>query len=155
MITNRIHRGSGKTFLYRKLFSDDLFVHINQDTLGTKAKCLKMAAEGLAAGKSVIIDNTNPDKSTRREYVKLAKKNSIPVRCFLFDIQKEICSHNNAFREFFADEKQRVPGIAYRAFYSKYEAPEADEGFEDIIKIDWSPQFESEEAKKAWNLFYL
>ena len=35
-------------------------MHINRDTLKTPAKCLKAANEALNAGKSIVVDSTNP-----------------------------------------------------------------------------------------------
>jgi hypothetical protein len=37
-----------------------------QDTLKTKEKCVKACREALSAGKSCIIDNTNPEPATRK-----------------------------------------------------------------------------------------
>ena len=44
------------------------YVWVNRDTLKTAAKCLKVAREALADGKSVVIDNTNPSGVARQEY---------------------------------------------------------------------------------------
>lgn len=52
-------------------------MHVNRDTLKTKEKCLKVAQEAVDAGKSVVIDNTSPEASTRAEYVRMAKKGSL------------------------------------------------------------------------------
>ena len=38
---------------------------------------VKMAAAALSAGKSVVIDNTNPSASKRAEWIALAKKHKV------------------------------------------------------------------------------
>jgi len=52
------------------------YVHVNQDELKSKARCIKVASEALAAGKSVAIDRTNPSVADRREWIALARKSA-------------------------------------------------------------------------------
>lgn len=84
--------GSGKS-TFTKLLVD--YSRINRDTLKTKEKCVKVAEEEINKKKSVVIDNTNPAIADRKLYIDLAKKYSIKVRCFYFDIPKELCFHLN------------------------------------------------------------
>ena len=71
-----------------------------------------MAAEVMESGKSLVIDNTNPKKDIRKDYISVAKKYSniyhlkydiiskdYPVRCFYFDISKDIAFHLNELRK--------------------------------------------------------
>lgn len=53
---------------------------MNQDTLGNRDRCLKAAREALEAGRSVVVDNTNRDRKTRKFYVDLAKELDVPAR---------------------------------------------------------------------------
>lgn len=71
-------RASGKTSFYRRYFPDH--EHVNQDTLGNRDRCLKAAREALEAGRSVVVDNTNRDRKTRKFYVDLAKEQGVPAR---------------------------------------------------------------------------
>ncbi|KAJ1332356.1 DNA 3'-phosphatase [Batrachochytrium salamandrivorans] len=50
------------------------FVYVNQDTLGSRAKCAQVLREALSAGRSVVVDNMNPDSATRKFYVDAAHK---------------------------------------------------------------------------------
>jgi len=89
----------GKSTFYRTHFAAAGYVHINQDTLGSRPKCVKAAEEALAAGKSCVIglfpyplwrvhlfvhlgyaDNTNRDVQTRKHYLNVAKRLQIPAR---------------------------------------------------------------------------
>jgi bifunctional polynucleotide phosphatase/kinase len=67
---------SGKSTFAKKYFVSKGYVHINQDTLKTKAKCIKATEEALKNGKSVIVDNTNPSAKVRKEYSVIAAKYS-------------------------------------------------------------------------------
>jgi bifunctional polynucleotide phosphatase/kinase len=144
----------GKSFYYKTFYEPKGYVRINQDSLKSKARCLSKAKQELDSGSSVVIDNTNPDPATRKEYIKIAKEYSVPVKCVYFDVPEEICLHNNAYRELHEKDKKRVPGIAYHSFYTKFQLPCLDEGFDSVETVNWYPRFNSEQAKEAWQLFY-
>ena len=65
-----------------------------QDTLGTWQKCVQSCEKALARGKSVVVDNTNPDVVSRSRYTNVAKKSGIPCRCFVFNVTIEHAKHN-------------------------------------------------------------
>lgn len=50
---------SGKSTFAKKYFVSRGYAHVNQDTLGTKAKCIKAAKQALDEGKSVIVSLSN------------------------------------------------------------------------------------------------
>ena len=59
----------GKSRLYRKYFGPAGYEHINQDLLGSKAKCTKATEEALAKGKSCVIGTDSGfRRSGRRPY---------------------------------------------------------------------------------------
>lgn len=51
--------GSGKSTFAEQYKG---YVIVNRDTLKTWQKCVEVAKKALKEGKSVIVDNTNPDK---------------------------------------------------------------------------------------------
>jgi len=66
--------GSGKSTFFKNNLAPNGYIHVNQDTLKTEQKCLKVAEEELTKGHSVVIDNTNPEVAKRKNYIDLAKK---------------------------------------------------------------------------------
>ncbi len=72
-----------------------------------------------------MIDNTNPDKDSRKDYEDLANKYKINIKYFVMDVDYDLAWHNNLYR-MIVDEKQHVPKIAYNIFRKKYDPPVGD-----------------------------
>lgn len=115
--------GSGKSTLATK-FEAAGYVIVNQDTLGTRARVLKVANEAWTSGSSVIIDATNPSRAKRQEIVEAlgASKNQVRIFWFIRD-----------GRPFNAMRAEPVPEIAYRMYTKHFETPSEDEGEVEII----------------------
>ncbi|KAI0300088.1 polynucleotide kinase 3 phosphatase-domain-containing protein [Multifurca ochricompacta] len=150
----------GKSTFYRTHFAPAGYVHVNQDTLGSRLKCVKAAEEALVAGKSCVIDNTNRDVQTRKYYLDIAKRFQVPARCFVFQGSTELSWHNNLYRAYarpasvIAREPARalVPYAAIVGFADAYKAPSVKEGFTKVLDIPWV--FEgSEEERRHWNMW--
>jgi bifunctional polynucleotide phosphatase/kinase len=90
----------GKSFYYKKLYEPKGYVRINQDTLKTKAKCISKTKEELDSGSSVVIDNTNPDPATRKEYVKIAKQYSVPLNAYTLMCPKKFATTTMCIESF-------------------------------------------------------
>lgn len=132
--------GCGKSTFFRRFFGPHGYVHVNRDTLKDVAKCLAATSAALAAGKSVVVDNTNPTADDRKQYVDLAKKHStaaapIALRAFNFTASKELAFHMNVVRDR-AGISPRVSSVAYNIFKGKYQPPTAPEGFSEIVNVD-------------------
>ena len=142
---------SGKSTFSQHHFQPHGYVNINRDTLRTQSKCLKAVQEGLKSGKSVVIDNTNPSKSGRAEFIKLAQSAKVPVRCFLFTASAHLTDHLNYYRMYQTKGKvRRIPDVAYRVYEKNYEEPELKEGLEEIKRIDFIPVFDTEEDEQLF-----
>lgn len=157
--------GCGKSTFYKQYFNN--YVHINQDILKTKIKCLKLCLNSMKENKNIVIDNTNPSKEIRQKYINMAKLNNYKCRCIYFDIDLLLAKHMNYYRELSKNndiiitendslkiihsETLRVPDIAYNMYKSKFEMPEISEGFDEIINIKSKIEFDNEENK---NLFF-
>ncbi|KII88856.1 hypothetical protein PLICRDRAFT_159754 [Plicaturopsis crispa FD-325 SS-3] len=151
---------SGKSSFFRRYFESEGYVHVNQDTLKTRQKCVKAVENALKNKESCVVDNTNRDTETRRHYLALAKKLNIPVRCFIFTASIELAWHNNLYRAYnrpsslVANESQRdiVPYMAFTSFRDNYEEPQLGEGFSEIKRVNWT--FEGDdECKNRWRMW--
>jgi len=126
---------SGKSTFVRKHLLPHGYVHVNRDTLVTQEKCLQGARQALTQGKSVVIDNTNPQAARRSEWIALARQFNVPARCFQMQTSEEMAKHLNIFRER-KGETSRVPPIAYATFKKAFQQPTISEGFSEVRYID-------------------
>jgi len=140
---------SGKSSFSKKFLVPKGYVHVNMDTLKTKPKCIKACEEAISNGKSVVIDNTNPSIAARAEFTQFAKAKGIPFRCFVMQTDVKLAHHLNFYREKIAGVR-RIPDVGYNVFKSKFQEPTTNEGFTEVIKIDWIPDFENDHHKKLF-----
>ena len=120
----------------------------------SKEKCMKVCKESLVAKKSVVIDNTNPTADVRQRYIDIAKEFEVPVRCLLFETPKDVCMHNNYQRKVNGHRKhmsKAVPPIPIHGFFKNSTKPSMDEGFEEILKVEFIPDiFQNENDKQFY-----
>ena len=108
--------GAGKSTFYWHHLQPLGYERVNQDTLKTRDKCIKVASQLLEMeGKSVVVDNTNADVETRAAWVALAKKLGVPVRVVLFTASAKLCEHNDTVRALNGDLVRRniPPGFTH------------------------------------------
>ncbi|KAF3491855.1 bifunctional polynucleotide phosphatase/kinase [Arthroderma uncinatum] len=153
--------GSGKSTFYWKYLQPLGYERVNQDILKTRQKCLKVANEHLQACRSVVVDNTNANKSTREEWISLAKTHNIPIRCIYLSTPITVCKHNNAVRaanpnqESLNPESRTIlPPMAFNDFVRRFEEPDVSEGFNDLVRVGF--QFDGgEEVKRIWGQHWV
>eukprot|EP00002_Diphylleia_rotans_P025508 TRINITY_DN5044_c0_g1_i2.p1 TRINITY_DN5044_c0_g1~~TRINITY_DN5044_c0_g1_i2.p1 ORF type:complete len:423 (-),score=106.47 TRINITY_DN5044_c0_g1_i2:269-1537(-) len=142
---------SGKSTFSRRHLVPHGYVHVNRDTLKTKEKCWKVCEEALKEGKKVVIDNTNPDAATRKEYIELAAKFKAPIRCFVMQTSQDLADHLNLYRERITNgESPHVPSIAVNRFKSSFKEPTLSEGFSEIKQINFVPNFDSDTDRQVF-----
>ncbi|ORX93117.1 PNK3P-domain-containing protein, partial [Basidiobolus meristosporus CBS 931.73] len=136
------HPASGKTTFAKKHFVSKEYVHINQDTLHTREKCINACEKAVSSKSSVVIDNTNPDKATRAHYIKIAQRYNIPIRCFRFLANEALAMHNNMFRALggVGEPRPVLPDLAFKTFSSRLQEPQLEEGFASIEAIHFIPE---------------
>lgn len=130
---------SGKTTIAKRIqevgYLDGLVYDIvNRDKLKTNTVCLEMCENSLKNNNNVIIDNTNPDKKTREEYIKLGQKYKYKIICVEMKTGLMESYHNNFYRTFNFGG-QLIPKVAYNKYKSRYKTPTIMEGFKEIIKM--------------------
>ncbi|KAK3346958.1 polynucleotide kinase 3 phosphatase-domain-containing protein [Lasiosphaeria hispida] len=150
--------GAGKsTFFWRHL--EPLgYERINQDILKSKDKCFKAAADLLKDGESVVIDNTNPDPSIRAQWIELASKHKVPIRCVWFKTPMQLCEHNDAVRSLNKllnpESRQSLPKLAFNGFGSRFKEPKLKEGFQDILEVEFRFRGTKEEYE-IWSQYWV
>ncbi|KAJ3827702.1 polynucleotide kinase 3 phosphatase-domain-containing protein [Lentinula raphanica] len=152
--------GVGKSTVCQRYFVSEGYERVNQDTLGTRPKCVAAVETALEKGLSCVVDNTNRDVQTRKFYVDVARRFKVPIRCFVFTGSMELAWHNNLYRAFNqppstaskTENRTLVPYLAFISFRDKYEEPTLTEGFSEIKKVNWV--FEgNEEERKHWSMW--
>ncbi|KAB0790081.1 hypothetical protein PPYR_15599 [Photinus pyralis] len=147
--------GSGKSHFAKHNLVSNGYVHVNRDTLGSWQACVKMLEKSLQKNERVVIDNTNGDKTSRKRYIDVAKKLNVPCRCFVMTTSPVHCKHNNKFRQI--TDKTHVPvGEVILNMYKKnYEEPIVEEGFNEIVNVDFVPKFDNDDHEKLYKMFLL
>ncbi|GAB3202175.1 hypothetical protein GCM10027261_39040 [Geodermatophilus arenarius] len=92
----------------------------------------RLVAGLLAAGRSVVVDNTSPSPEERAPLVAAARAAGVPVRAVWVDTPLEECLARNAARE------SPVPLVGVHAARARFAPPTAAEGFDrvDVVRGD-------------------
>jgi bifunctional polynucleotide phosphatase/kinase len=144
--------GSGKSTFWKNYLEN--YIRVNNDTLKSRDRCLKVAENALSTGKSCVIDNTNPTPEVRSFYIKLAEKYNVPVRAFVFTIPKDLAFHLDTLRKVNkhrAHLSKRVGSMPIHKFFKDFVKPQASEGIQEVEEIQFiAGPFESEEERKVF-----
>ena len=97
-----------------------------------EARQRRVVAELLAAGRSVVVDNTNPSAADREPLVAVARAAGVPVRAVWIATPPAVAQERNAAR----DESARVPLVGVLATRRRFEPPAREEGFDrvDVVR---------------------
>ena len=96
-----------------------------------KAECI-LVDDALAAGRSIVVDDTNLTRKIRRPYVALARKHGARIRVVFFN-DFEGARARNAKR---AWSGGRVPDDAVARMQESVEPPTRAEGFDEVLPAD-------------------
>ncbi len=114
----------------------------------------QLVEEALAAGRSVVVDNTNPTPEDRAELIALARSRGATVAGYYFESRLADCLERNRQRQ----GKARVPDVALYVTRKRLCVPSLAEGFDRLAYVrllpeegfevlDWNPQLFAEEAR--------
>ena len=135
---------SGKSTMTQRFLEPFGFVRVNNDTLRSKARCLKLTRDSLQEGRSVVVDNTNPRPDSRKPYIDIALAHNpeMPIFCIVMDTSREIAEHLNVYRSRITnDPNLHIPTVAYHTFALHFTEPTLKEGITKIGKAKFMPQF--------------
>ena len=144
---------AGKGTLTREL-SDEGYVVLNRDSVGGSIAGLVPKLENLlAAGKSVVLDNTNGTVETRKQFIDVCKNRGVAIEAFHVDTSIEDAQINALHRMwdryrmiFYTDADIKAHPVAKSdpnifpvhvlfSYRKQLEKPTAAEGFSTVKKI--------------------
>jgi predicted kinase len=127
-------QGSGKTTFFRERFATT-HDHVSKDNFRSNPRPARrqrqLIAAALAAGRSVVVDNTNPTAADRLELVALGRAAGAEVVCYFFPPDVDASLRRNARRE----GKARVPDHAVRITAAQLTPPARAEGFDRVYRV--------------------
>lgn len=95
----------------------------------------KQIADALAAGKSVVVDNTNPTPAARAPLIALGRRHGARIIAYFFETNVRTSIMRNRGRT----GKERVPDVAIFATQKKLVPPALEEGFDEVHVISATP----------------
>jgi predicted kinase len=126
--------GAGKSTLYRDTFAAT-HLHVSKDlwpnATGREKRQQGMISEALAAGQSVVVDNTNPTAAERALLIAIAREHRARVIGYFFDITTRAAVARNATRT----GKAKVPNVAIFTVAKRLEPPTFAEGFDELFRV--------------------
>ena len=127
-------QGAGKSTFFRGRFAAT-HEHVSKDLFPNNKNRSRRQGElveaALGAGRSVVVDNTNPTPEDRRPLVELGRGFGAGVFCYHFSSGVRECLARNARRE----GRARVPDVAIFATAKKLIPPSREEGFDEIYAV--------------------
>jgi predicted kinase len=150
-------QGAGKSSFYyarfagtHELVSKDRFPN-NRNPARRQRQLIE---EHLGAGRSVVVDNTNPTVEDRAELIALVRSCGATIIGYSFESRLADCLERNRQRA----GKARVPDIALYATRKRLCWPSLAEGFDQLFYVrllgegrfeilEWSEELPSDEAR--------
>jgi len=125
---------SGKSTFYRQRFAAT-HTHVSKDLWPKSAdKSARQARElraALAAGASVVVDNTSPTVADRAEIIRIARELGARVVGYYFAATTRESIGRNRGRE----GQARVPEVAIFTAAKRMVVPTRDEGFDELMRV--------------------
>jgi predicted kinase len=126
--------GSGKTTYYRAHFAAT-HAHVSKDLMPNARRRddrqERDIAAALAAGQSVVVDNTNPSRDVRAPLIALGRRHGARIVAVYFETDVRTAIMRNRQRE----GRARVPDVAIFTTKKKLMPPTLEEGFDEVRVI--------------------
>jgi predicted kinase len=91
----------------------------------------RLIAEALAAGRSVVVDNTNPRVTDRAPIIAIARRFGADVAGYFFPTEAQAALRRNRARQ----GRDRVPDVAIFVAKKRLESPTYAEGFDHLFTV--------------------
>ena len=125
---------SGKSTFYRERFAatHDL---VSKDALRNNRQPQRrqeqLIAGALAAGRSLVVDNTNPRVADRASIIAIARRFGADVAGYFFPTEAPVALRRNRSRQ----GRDRVPDVAIFVTKKRLEPPTYAEGFDHLFTV--------------------
>lgn len=127
-------QASGKTSFYRERFAET-HVHISKDAWpnarNKEERQRRLIDEHLRAGRSVVVDNTNPTPDVRAPLIAIGRALGARVSSYSFVVTVEQALRRNAGRE----GRARIPDVGVFSVAKRLVAPSEAEGFDRMFEV--------------------
>lgn len=127
-------QAAGKSTYYRAHLAAT-HVHVSKDLMkNVRNRDLRqeqLIAQALAAGRSVVVDNTHPTPASRAPLIALGRQHGARVVACFFESAVRAAIARNHRRE----GKARVPDVAIYVTAKKLVPPTFEEGFDEVRVI--------------------
>jgi len=127
-------QGAGKSSWFRSHLAAT-HVHVSKDLMKNardrNARQQAMIEEALAAGRSVVVDNTNPTPAVRAPLIAQGRSHGARVAAYYFETVIQEAVERNRLRE----GKARVPDYVIYVTARKLVPPSFSEGFDEVRVI--------------------
>lgn len=127
-------QGAGKSTFYQQRFAAT-HVLVSKDRLGNnphkQRRQMELLTAALAAGNSVVVDNTNPTAADRMPLIAAGRAHGANVSGYYFLATPREARARNQQREGAA----RVPDVAIYATQKSMQPPTYAEGFDQIYTV--------------------
>lgn len=129
-------QAAGKSTFYRAYFApSSAYAYVSKDRLRNNPKPERrqraLLTEALAAGRSAVVDNTNPSEADRAPLIALGKEHGAIVSGYFFAPAVGASLERNRQRE----GKARVPDVAIFATRKRLVPPTYAEGFDHLYTV--------------------
>lgn len=125
---------SGKSTFFRERFAGT-HDHVSKDLLRNNRRPQRrqeqLIAESLSAGRSVVVDNTNPSAGVRAPLIDAARKHGAEVVGYFFISDARDALRRNRTR----DGRERVPDVAIFTVRKHLQPPTPAEGFDRLYAV--------------------
>lgn len=121
--------GSGKSHISKKTG----YNIVNQDTLKTRANCLKAVRNFMKKNNNIVIDSLNYTHKMRKDYIDLAKMNNYYIHLIHITNDIDLCMHMNNYRyQLSQGVKKLVPKVVFFKMRKHFEMPSTLDGIDQI-----------------------